>query len=39
MFDARQESDYKEFVVSSPEDTAEFVNMAGEFLEGIKKII
>ena len=40
MFDARQESDYKEFVeLSSSENTAEFVKLAGEFLEGIKKII
>ncbi len=38
MFDARQESDYKEFVELSSEDTAEFVKLAGDFLEGIKKI-
>ncbi len=37
MFNARQESDYKELVELSLEDAAEFVELAREFLEGIKK--
>lgn len=35
-FDARQVGDYKEFVELSPEDAAEFVKFAEEFLESIK---
>jgi uncharacterized protein (UPF0332 family) len=38
-FDARQESDYKDFVDASPEDASEFVGLAGKFLEEIKKIL
>ena len=38
MFQARQEGDYKEFVEWSHEDASEFVELATEFLEGIKKI-
>lgn len=39
MFNARQESDYKELVELSLEDAAEFVELARGFLEGIKKSI
>jgi uncharacterized protein (UPF0332 family) len=39
MFDARQEGDYKEFVELSAEDATEFVKLAREFVEGIKKFI
>jgi uncharacterized protein (UPF0332 family) len=38
-FDARQEGDYKEFVELSQDDAAEFVKLAEEFFEEIKKII
>jgi uncharacterized protein (UPF0332 family) len=39
MFDARQEGDYKEFVELSAEDATEFVKLAREFVEGIKKFM
>jgi hypothetical protein len=39
LFEARQESDYKEFVQFSSDDAAGFVKLANEFLEGIKKLI
>ena len=39
LFDARQEGDYKEFVSLSAEDAAEFVKLAEDFFEGIKKLI
>ncbi len=39
LFDARQESDYKEFVKLSLGDAAELVKLAEEFLEGIKRIV
>ncbi|MDI6801082.1 MAG: HEPN domain-containing protein [Thermodesulfovibrionales bacterium] len=38
-FDARQEGDYKEFVELSQGDAVEFVKLAKEFLEEIKKFI
>ncbi|MBM4064827.1 MAG: HEPN domain-containing protein [Planctomycetes bacterium] len=38
-FDARQESDYKEFVELSAKDAAESVKLAREFIECIKNII
>lgn len=38
-FDARQEGDYKEFVELSQDDAAEFVKLAEEFFEEVKKII
>ena len=38
-FDARQESDYKEFVELSTKDAAEAVKLAKEFIECIKEII
>jgi uncharacterized protein (UPF0332 family) len=38
-FDARQESDYKEFVELSAKDAAEAVKLAKEFIESIKEII
>ncbi|MBI5892140.1 MAG: HEPN domain-containing protein [Deltaproteobacteria bacterium] len=37
VFDARQESDYKEFVELSYEDADGFVKLAKEFLDGMKK--
>ena len=39
MFDARQESDYKELVELSHDEAAESVKLAEEFGEGIKKIM
>ncbi len=39
MFDLKQESDYKEFVELSHEESANFVSLAEEFINGIKKII
>jgi uncharacterized protein (UPF0332 family) len=39
MFDKRQESDYKELAEPSPDEAAASVELAEEFLEGIKKII
>ena len=36
IFDARQESDYKEFVRFTTEDAAEYLRMAEEFLRGVK---
>lgn len=39
VFDARQESDYKEFVELSHEDTDRFVKLAQEFFDGIKKVM
>ena len=39
VFDARQEGDYKEFVELSLKGAEEFVKLAEEFLDGIKKII
>ena len=38
-FKARQEGDYKELVKLSLEDATEFVKLAEEFLDGIKKLI
>lgn len=38
VFNARQEGDYKELAELYYEDAAEFVKLAGEFLEEIKKI-
>ncbi len=38
-FDTRQVADYKEFLQLSPEDSAEFVKFAEEFLEGMKNIM
>jgi uncharacterized protein (UPF0332 family) len=38
VFSARQEGDYKELVELSYEDAAEFVKLAEEFIEAIKKI-
>ncbi len=38
IFEVRQEGDYKELVEFSYNDTDEFVELAEEFLEGIKKI-
>jgi len=38
-FDARQESDYKEFVELSTKDAPEAVELAREFIECIKEII
>lgn len=39
VFDARQESDYKEFVELSHEDADRFVKLAQEFFDGVKKVI
>jgi uncharacterized protein (UPF0332 family) len=39
VFNARQEGDYKELAELSYEDASEFVKLAGEFLEAIKKIV
>ena len=39
IFDARQESDYKEFVRFTNDDAAEYLQMAEEFLRGIKAFI
>ena len=39
LFDARQESDYKEFVKLSVEDAEESVKLASEFLRVIKDFI
>jgi len=39
IFDARQEGDYKELVQLSSEDAANFVKLAKEFLENIKKFL
>jgi uncharacterized protein (UPF0332 family) len=39
MFNARQESDYKEFVQFTREDSADAVKMAEEFLLGIKSLV
>ena len=38
-FDARQESDYKEFVAVTVEEAAESVRKAEEFLDGVKTVI
>jgi uncharacterized protein len=38
IFEVRQEGDYKELVEFSDNDAEEFVKLAEEFLEGIKKI-
>jgi uncharacterized protein (UPF0332 family) len=38
IFEVRQEGDYKELVEFSYNDADEFVKLAEEFLEGIKKI-
>jgi uncharacterized protein (UPF0332 family) len=38
IFEVRQEGDYKELVEFSCNDVDEFVKLAEEFLEGIKKI-
>lgn len=37
LFEARQEGDYKELITFSLEDGIEFVRLAEDFLEGIKK--
>jgi uncharacterized protein (UPF0332 family) len=39
IFDARQESDYKEFVRFTNDDAAEYLRVAEEFLRGIKALI
>ena len=39
MFDARQESDYKELVESSIDDAAESIETAAEFIKTIKSFI
>lgn len=39
IFDARQESDYKEFIKFTAENAAEYVRIADEFLLGVKSII
>jgi len=39
IFDARQESDYKEFVRFTHDDAAEYLRVAEEFLRGIKTLI
>jgi len=39
VFDARQESDYKDFVELSTKDAPEAVKLAREFIECIKEII
>lgn len=39
IFDARQESDYKEFVRFTTEDAAEYLRMAEEFMRGVKALI
>ena len=39
LFEARQEADYREFVVYSTEDAAECVRMAESFLDGVKALI
>ncbi len=39
VFDARQEGDYREFVKLTQDDAAEAVNLAEDFIEGIKKIL
>jgi uncharacterized protein (UPF0332 family) len=38
-FDVRQEGDYKEFVELSIEDATEHINLAKEFIKGIKDFI
>jgi uncharacterized protein (UPF0332 family) len=37
MFNVRQKGDYKELVELSHEDAAEFVKLAEEFLDGVKR--
>jgi uncharacterized protein (UPF0332 family) len=39
MFDTRQECDYKEFVLVSPDDAAIAVEQAERFLSGIKGLL
>ena len=39
IFNARQESDYKEFVRFTNDDAAEYLRVAEEFLRGIKALI
>jgi uncharacterized protein (UPF0332 family) len=39
IFNARQESDYKEFVQFTTEDAADTLKMAEEFLRGVKALI
>lgn len=39
VFDARQDSDYKEFIELSLKDANEFVGLAKEFLDGVKKFM
>jgi len=39
LFEARQEADYREFVVYSVEDAAECIRMAESFLDGVKALI
>jgi uncharacterized protein (UPF0332 family) len=39
IFDARQESDYKEFVKFTAADATEYVRVADEFLLGVKSVI
>jgi uncharacterized protein (UPF0332 family) len=38
-FNARQEGDYREFTAISPTDAAEYIKLAEEFFEEIKKLI
>ena len=39
MFNLRQESDYKEFVLFTGEDAVNALRMADEFLSGIKAVV
>ncbi|OHB38378.1 MAG: hypothetical protein A2Y09_09605 [Planctomycetes bacterium GWA2_39_15] len=39
LFDARQEGDYKELVMITTQDAAEYIRIAKEFLNGIKGFI
>jgi len=39
LFDARQESDYKEFIQYSPEEARKFFEMAGTFLGGVREFL
>lgn len=39
VFDARQDSDYKEFIELSLKDADEFVSLAQEFFDGVKKVM
>jgi uncharacterized protein (UPF0332 family) len=39
LFDARQESDYKEFIQYSPEEARKFFEMAETFLGGVREFL